>query len=61
MDKNKPYLPHYLPEFVTSNYKYSIDREVIDNDLMEQSLELEQWAQALEDDGLDNFNIEQEI
>ena len=38
-----------------------IDQDVIDNDLMEQSLELEQWAQALEDDGIDNFSIEQEI
>ena len=37
-----------------------IDQDVIDNDLREQSLELEQLAQALEDDGLDNFNIEQE-
>jgi hypothetical protein len=37
-----------------------IDQEVIDNDLMEQSLEFEQWAQALEDEGLDNFSIEQE-
>ena len=38
-----------------------IDQDAIDNDLMEQSLELEQWAQALEDDGIDNFSIEQEI
>jgi len=53
MDKNKPY--------VDTNYTYSIDQQVIDNDLMEQSLELEQWAQALEDDGPDNFNIEQEV
>ena len=35
-----------------------IDQDTIDNDLMEQSLELEQWAQALEDEGSDNFNIE---
>ena len=40
---------------------YIIHNEIIDEDLMEQSLELEQWAQALEDDGLDNFSIEQEI
>ena len=39
----------------------NIDQEVIDNDLMEQSLEFEQWAQALEDEGIDNFSIEQEI
>jgi hypothetical protein len=39
----------------------NIDQEVIDNDLMEQSLEFEQWAQALEDEGVDNFSIEQEI
>ena len=38
-----------------------IDQEVIDNDLMEQSLEFERWAQALEDQGLDNFSIEQEV
>ncbi len=38
-----------------------IDQDVIDNDLMEQSLELEQWMHIAEDDGLDNFNIEQEV
>ena len=39
-----------------------IDQDTIDNDFIEYlwdlSLELEQWAQALEDDGLDNFSIE---
>ena len=37
-----------------------IDQDVIDNDLMEQSLELEHWMHIAEDDGLDYFNIEQE-
>jgi len=44
-----------------NNSMYIIHNEIIDEDLMEQSLEFEQWAQALEDDGLDNFSIEQEI
>jgi len=63
MDKNKPYLllQGPVPNYADTNYTYSIDQQVIDNDLMEQSLELEQWAQALEDDGPDNFNIEQEV
>ena len=39
----------------------TIDQEVIDDDLMEPSLELEHWAHIVEDDGLDNFNIEQEV
>ena len=38
-----------------------IDQDVIDNDLMEQSLELEHWMHIVEDEGLDNFNIEQEV
>jgi hypothetical protein len=40
------------------NSMYIIHNDIIDDDLMEQSLELEQWAQALEDEGSDNFNIE---
>ena len=39
----------------------TIDQEVIDDDLMEQSLELEHWMHIAGDDGLDNFNIEQEV
>ena len=38
----------------------TIDQEVIDDDLMEPSLELEHWTHIAGDDGLDNFNLQQE-
>jgi hypothetical protein len=43
------------------NSMYIIHNDIIDDDLMEQSLELEHWMHIAEDDGLDNFSIEQEV
>ena len=43
------------------NNMYIINQSIIDNDILEQTLEIENWSHQAEEDSLDNFYIEQEI